>query len=157
MERGSELLDYEREARQSLDEVRFALSEGWVSETLESTRECAYLNLTTREHRQFCVRLSGRGFQVNCPVFPTRTADGLSECVQVVGFRHDEVSGEEGEAWETVYSLLSHVSPSYILAFSQRLAEQLSRLLLPLQLSSHCGCVCLYRLQSEDAEEKESG
>lgn len=57
-----DVLDFKREAEQTLDEVRYSLSEGWVSE--DATRECAYLNLTTREGQQFCIRLSRDGFQV---------------------------------------------------------------------------------------------
>ena len=57
-----DVLDFKREAEQTLDEVRYSLSEGWVSEN--TTRECAYLNLTTREGQHFCIRLSRDGFQV---------------------------------------------------------------------------------------------
>ncbi|CAI8045811.1 GSK3-beta interaction protein [Geodia barretti] len=104
-----EVLEFKKEAQQSLDEVRYALSEGWVSERLESSSQYAYLNLTTREGQEYCVRLSGRGFQV-------------------VGRSHDEVSGEEGGTWETVYSLLNCISPSYSSSFSARLADRLNRL-----------------------------
>ena len=58
-------MDFVREAEQTLEEVRNAVNGAWVSEKLESIRECAYINITTREGQPYCVRLSWRGFEVN--------------------------------------------------------------------------------------------
>ena len=55
-------LVWKEEAGRALEEVRYAIRDGWVG---DSSRECAYLNLTTREGDEFCVQLSWRGFQVN--------------------------------------------------------------------------------------------
>lgn len=107
------VLDFVKEAQQSLDEVRYAITAGWISEKLVSTRECSYINVTTLEGEAFCIRLTWRGFEV-------------------VGRCHDDVSEEErpGEAWETVYSLLSHISPSYTATFSKQLADKLNKYIL---------------------------
>lgn len=109
-EETSNVVDFVREAQQSLDEVRYAITAGWISEKLGSTRECSYMNVTTLEGEAYCIRLTWRGFEV-------------------VGRCHDDVSEEEspGEAWETVYSLLSHISPSYTANFSKQVADKLNR------------------------------
>lgn len=101
-------MDFAKEAQQVSEEVSYAVSGCWVSDRLESTREGAFLNITTREGEPYCVKLSWRGFQV-------------------VGRHHDEVSEEEETAWESVYSLLSHISPSYTTTFSRQLSEKLTR------------------------------
>ena len=61
---GSRVVDFKEEARQSLAEVSYAIREGMLSGNLDSASECAYLNITTLEGEQFCVRLSWRGFEV---------------------------------------------------------------------------------------------
>ena len=63
----SNVLDFVKEAEQILDEIQYAITSGWISHKLENTRECAYINITTREGEQYCVRLSWRGFEV---IFP---------------------------------------------------------------------------------------
>lgn len=127
------VLDFVKEAQQSLDEVRYAITAGWISEKLVSTRECSYINVTTLEEEAFCIRLTWRGFEV-------------------VGRCHDDVSEEEssGEAWETVYSLLSHISPSYTANFSKQLADKLTKYCCTshlLQLTANLSSSC--RLQPE--------
>ena len=59
------VVNFVEEAQQSLDEVRYAISAGWISEKLASTCERTYLNVTTLEGEEFCVRLSWRGFEVS--------------------------------------------------------------------------------------------
>lgn len=61
---GSRVVDFKEEARQSLAEVSYAIREGVLCGKLDSTSECVYLNITTLEGEQFCVRLSWRGFEV---------------------------------------------------------------------------------------------
>ena len=58
------VVNFVEEAQQSLDEVRYAITAGWISKKLASTCECAYLNVTTFEGEEFCVRLSWSGFEV---------------------------------------------------------------------------------------------
>ena len=58
------IIDFMVEAANSLAEVSFALQHGELSQTLPSDSTVAYVNLTTRENRQFCVKLDKSGFQV---------------------------------------------------------------------------------------------
>ena len=58
------VVNFLTEATQSLEEVRYAITAGWVSETLASRRECTYLNITTLEGETYCMGLSWRGFEV---------------------------------------------------------------------------------------------
>ena len=58
------VVNFVEEAQQSLDEVRYAINAGWISEKLASTCECTYINVTTLEGGEFCVRLSWSGFEV---------------------------------------------------------------------------------------------
>lgn len=59
------VVDFLQEARQSLEEVSYAIKEGKMSNTLPCDSSCVYLNLTTFEGLRFCVRLSLRGFEVH--------------------------------------------------------------------------------------------
>jgi len=59
------VVDFLQEARQSLEEVSYAIKEGKMSNTLPCDSSCVHLNLTTFEGMRFCVRLSLRGFEVH--------------------------------------------------------------------------------------------
>ena len=59
------IIDFLQEARQSLEEVAYAIREGKMSNTLQCDSSCVHLNLTTLEGLRFCVRLSLRGFEVH--------------------------------------------------------------------------------------------
>ena len=59
-----EIINFMTEASSSLAEVSFALQHGELSQKLPSDRATAYINLTTTENRQFCVKLDNSGFQV---------------------------------------------------------------------------------------------
>ena len=59
------IIDFLQEARQSLEEVAYAIREGKMSNTLLCDSSCVHLNLTTLEGLRFCVRLSLRGFEVH--------------------------------------------------------------------------------------------
>ena len=59
------IVDFLQEARQSLEEVAYAIREGKMSNTLLCDSSCVHLNLTTLEGLRFCVRLSLRGFEVH--------------------------------------------------------------------------------------------
>lgn len=58
------LVDFANEAQQVLEEVSYAIADGALSQKLQSTTTCAYINLTTKEKRAVTVRLCGRGFEV---------------------------------------------------------------------------------------------
>lgn len=58
------LVDFACEAELVLQEVSYAIAEGALSQKLQSTVTCAYINLTTKEKREVTVRLCCRGFEV---------------------------------------------------------------------------------------------
>lgn len=60
-----EPIDFVAEATKSLVDVSFALQHGELSKKLPNDSIVAYMNLTTRENRQFCVKLDSNGFQVS--------------------------------------------------------------------------------------------
>ena len=60
----SPAIDFISEAQASLGEVSFALKRGELSESLPCSSQCAFINLTTLEGREFCVRLNCSGFKV---------------------------------------------------------------------------------------------
>ena len=62
------LINFMAEATSSLAEVSFALQHGKLSQKLPSDSTTAYINLTTTENRQFCVKLDTSGFQVKMDV-----------------------------------------------------------------------------------------
>ncbi|KAF4524484.1 hypothetical protein B566_EDAN013099 [Ephemera danica] len=83
-----------------------------ISPKLGSDDSGVHLNVTTLEDRQFCVHLSPQGFRV-------------------VGHSHDSVDpavSAEERAFETPYSLLSAISPSYQNSMGQALFASLSKL-----------------------------
>ena len=67
----SRMIDFRTEAKQSLEEVRYAIGAGWLSQQLPDSNECVFLNLTTVEGGHFCIRLSWRGFEVSKPLWCT--------------------------------------------------------------------------------------
>lgn len=58
------MIDYSREGEHALKDISFALVTGEVSKLLPSSIDEVFLNLTTKENENFCVRLCMDGFQV---------------------------------------------------------------------------------------------
>ena len=79
-----------------------------ISETIQSTNQCIYLNVTTMEGIQCCVELSASGFMI------VGNGDSKAELPN----RH----------FETPYALLSHISPSYSISFGNLLLKKLEHL-----------------------------
>ena len=59
-----ETIDFVQEAQQNLQEVSYAIKEGFMSKSLLSSASCAYFNLTTKEDQKMTIRLSMRGYEV---------------------------------------------------------------------------------------------
>ena len=57
------VLEYAEEARQEMEEISFALKKWRPHEDSPSTAECALVDLTTMEGRDYTVQLDRRGFQ----------------------------------------------------------------------------------------------
>ncbi|XP_043252388.1 GSK3-beta interaction protein [Colletes gigas] len=99
---------WKHEAQAVIDDVKQHVTDIKVSETLRSTNQLIYLNLTTLEGLKFCIKLSSAGFSV-------------------VGNQHDDTSNTGNEHFETPYSLLDLVSPQYRNSFGNSLLDKLKK------------------------------
>ncbi|XP_033230646.1 uncharacterized protein LOC117181786 [Belonocnema kinseyi] len=97
------------EAQAVIDDVKNHVRSFTVSEKLQSTNRCVYLNLTTLEDLKFCIELSGNGFSI-------------------LGKQHDDTSDKGDEYFETPYSLLNFLSPQYRDSFANCLLDKLNQL-----------------------------
>lgn len=105
---------WKEEAEAVIHDVKDQVKDIKISEKLQSTNSCIYLNLTTVEDLKFTVELSPQGFVV--------VAKDLHDTVQV------ETPSENLTYFETPYSLLDSVSPGYREAFGKSLASQLRKI-----------------------------
>jgi hypothetical protein len=78
-------------------------------DVLDSTDQLIYFNLTTIEGKDFCVELSGNGFRV-------------------VGTSHNQKNDSSDEYFETPYTLLNKISPTFQQSFGNELVEKLNNL-----------------------------
>lgn len=95
-------------------DISSCVSKASLSDKLTSRdvkASCAYFNIETLEPRRICVRVSSEGFSV-------------------VGNKFDDKSLEDDKVpiYETPYSLLQSMSPSYVQKFSAELYERLKDL-----------------------------
>lgn len=79
-----ELIDFRAEGIHSLKDIGYAINEGRISEVLPSSSSSVYLNIITREGKEFCVLLDKSGYQVT-PAGQVLTYHALFE---VVGLLH---------------------------------------------------------------------
>ncbi|KAJ8676308.1 hypothetical protein QAD02_012095 [Eretmocerus hayati] len=97
------------EAQSVIDDVKEHVHELRVCSDLSSSNSSIYLNLTTLEGCKFCISLSAEGFGV-------------------IGNQHETNDQEPVEYFETVYSLLDHLSPQYRDSFGKSLMQRLQML-----------------------------
>lgn len=112
MAESGEITSLKIEAEEVSKEVAFAVKTVSLSETLQSTVDIAYLNLTTKEDIVMCVELSVRGFRV-------------------VGNEYDRTDQADETLvryYETIYALLDSTSPGYRQTFGDVLMDKLSQL-----------------------------
>ncbi|OXU22828.1 hypothetical protein TSAR_013605 [Trichomalopsis sarcophagae] len=109
---------WKQEAQAIIGDVRDHVRDIVVcdSPALRSNNRAIHLNLTTLEGLEFCVRLSPQGFSI-------------------VGNRHNctdnaknDSEDDDGEYYETIYSLLNVISPQYRNSFGNSLLDRLQRL-----------------------------
>lgn len=102
--------DWDGEAAAVIQDVRAHVKKIQVSAVPPPSRGI-YINITTLENQPFCVLLGPSGFKI-------------------VGKIHDDVSLENSNImfYETPYSLLSSVSPSYDQSFGNLLVKKLNEL-----------------------------
>ncbi|KAJ3613031.1 hypothetical protein NHX12_019287 [Muraenolepis orangiensis] len=102
--------DMRLEAEAVVSDVLFAVSEMYVSHSLDSALDVAYINVETRESNRYCLELTEAG-------------------LRVVGYGFDQVNEDLSTPYhETVYSLLDTLSPGYRQAFGNALLQRLERL-----------------------------
>ncbi|KAM4625173.1 GSK3-beta interaction protein isoform 1-T2 [Polymixia lowei] len=102
--------DMRLEAEAVVNDVLFAVSEMYVSQSLDSALDVAYINVETREGNRYCLELTEAG-------------------LRVVGYAFDQVDEDLSTQYhETVYSLLDTLSPGYREAFGNALLQRLERL-----------------------------
>ncbi|CAL8286559.1 unnamed protein product [Lota lota] len=102
--------DMRLEADAVVSDVLFAVNEMYVSQSLGSALDVAYINVETREANRYCLELTEAG-------------------LRVVGYAFDQVNEDLNTQYhETVYSLLDTLSPGYREAFGNALLQRLERL-----------------------------
>lgn len=102
--------DMRLEAEAVVNDVLFAVTEMFVSHSLNNAPDVAYINVETREGNRYCLELTDTG-------------------LRVVGYAFDQVDEELSNQYhETVYSLLDTLSPGYREAFGNALLQRLERL-----------------------------
>ncbi|KAM8834325.1 GSK3-beta interaction protein [Synchiropus splendidus] len=102
--------DMRLDAKAVVNDVLFAVAEMHVSQSLNCAPDIAYINLETREGNRYCLELSDAG-------------------LRVVGYSFDQVDEDlNTQYYETIYSLLDTLSPSYIQAFGNALLQRLEKL-----------------------------
>jgi hypothetical protein len=97
------------EAEEVIKEVSYAVKSVQISSVLPNSIDLVYLNLETKENKEFCVELSVRGFRV------------VSKCF-------DKIQDLEFKFYETIYALLDDLSPEYRNTFGDTLVMKLQRL-----------------------------
>lgn len=107
-----ETLNLLQEADYVINDISFSVKVIALSKLLKQTPSLVYFNIITKEDQQFTVRLTAEGFQV-------------------VSHERDKDEGSSPHfpvAYETVYALLEHISPSYVNSFGNALFNKLSTL-----------------------------
>jgi hypothetical protein len=100
---------WKEEARGVIKDVEKYVKLVCVSEVLPSSRSCIFLNLTTREEKQYTIELTAQGFKV-------------------VANQHNTSTLTDETIYETPYSLLDSISPAYRQAFGDHLTDELLKL-----------------------------
>ena len=97
------------EAEEVIKEVSYAVKSVQISSVLPNSIDLVYLNLETKENKEFCVELSVRGFRV-------------------VSTSFDKIQDLEFKFYETIYALLDDLSREYRNTFGDTLVMKLQRL-----------------------------
>ncbi|XP_055622305.1 GSK3-beta interaction protein [Toxorhynchites rutilus septentrionalis] len=105
-----EIIDWTKEANGVIQDIIRHVQVAQISHRWKPTDSEAYMNFTTLEGKQVCVKLNAEG-------------------LQIVGDQHDRIDQESPDnmKYETPYSLLSSISPAYTDSFGSCLAAELSK------------------------------
>ncbi|KAI9516010.1 hypothetical protein NQZ68_020538 [Dissostichus eleginoides] len=102
--------DMRLEAEAVVSDVLFAVAEMHLSQSFNSARDVAHINVETKEGNRYCLELTESG-------------------LRVVGYAFDQVDEDLNSQYhETVYSLLDKLSPGYREAFGNALLQRLEQL-----------------------------
>ncbi|XP_034078045.1 GSK3-beta interaction protein isoform X2 [Gymnodraco acuticeps] len=102
--------DMRLEAEAVVSDVLFAVAEMHLSQSFNSARDVAHINVETKEGNRYCLELTESG-------------------LRVVGYAFDQVDEDLNTQYhETVYSLLDKLSPGYREAFGNALLQRLEQL-----------------------------
>ncbi|KAJ2945850.1 hypothetical protein O0L34_g4756 [Tuta absoluta] len=99
------------EAEAAINDIKKHVKGAKVSESVSSSNQRIYINLTTLEGAPYCVEMSASGFRI-------------------VGKRHDDtsLSEKDGTTFETPYALLNVISQKYKESFGGELMSKLMEL-----------------------------
>lgn len=101
--------NWKLEAEVVINDVKDHVKTLEISEKLGSDYNVIYLNLITNEGNNYCIQLSAQGFRV-------------------VGYESDVNDLDSEVYFETPYSLLNSVSPSFKVSFANALFKKLNEL-----------------------------
>lgn len=101
--------NWRNEAEGVIKDIQEHVKEVSVSDSLEKNNRKIYLNVTTLEDKKYCLELSCHGFRI-------------------VGQDYDLINIEDNPFFETPYSLLNSISPSFQQSFNNSLLSKLGSL-----------------------------
>lgn len=107
-----QILQWEAEAEAVIEDIKSFVNEISVARNVPPLVNGIYINLKTAENKMYCIEMSSEGFRV-------------------VGNNFDEISDVSENStpnYETPYSLLASLSPSYNVSFGNKLREKLTKL-----------------------------
>ena len=96
-----------------------------VAENLPCSNSQIFLNLVTKENKNFTVALNPEGFKIVGFCLDTIDTDGYDDLLSTFSFI-DILFRET--VYETPYSLLDNISPAYREAFGNHLTDKLLKL-----------------------------
>ena len=105
-----ESINFMQEAEWTKNEIGNYVDFVEISNILPKSLSCVFINLRTKERTEWCVRLSSEGYRI-------------------VGDGFDRMNKEsENLIYETVFSLMDHISPNYRASFNDELSQRLKGL-----------------------------
>lgn len=102
------------EAQAVIEDIKSFTKLVYISNKLPCDENGVYLNLETKESKQFTIELSAAGFRIRGTSFDN--LDGVEDAAL-------------GACYETPYAILDLVSPGYRASFSGALVDKLNALL----------------------------
>ena len=131
--------DMRLEAEAVVSDVLFAVAEMHLSQSFNSARDVAHINVETKEGNRYCLELTESGLRVRCTksemcyflFYYSFMACFIinHSTIQVVGYAFDQVDEDLNTQYhETIYSLLDKLSPGYREAFGNALLQRLEQL-----------------------------